>query len=76
MRRGVDYDLGVRQQHKQRNAKMTTTIKLMAKYKKLEAAAEAMTSNPNATSQDRRDSWAEANKVWEQIKATRKRAKK
>jgi hypothetical protein len=23
MRRGVDYDLGVRQQHKQRNAKMT-----------------------------------------------------
>jgi hypothetical protein len=55
---------------------MTTTIKLMAKYKKLEAAAEAMTSNPNATSQDRRDSWAEANKVWEQIKATKKRAKK
>jgi hypothetical protein len=55
---------------------MTTTIKLMAKYKKLEAAAEAMASNPNATSQDRRDSWAEANKVWEQIKAAKKKAKK
>jgi hypothetical protein len=55
---------------------MTTTIKLMAKYKKLEAAAEAMTSNRNATSQDRRDSWAEANKVWEQIKAAKKKAKK
>jgi hypothetical protein len=56
--------------------KMTTTIKLMAKYKKLEAAAEAMASNRNATSQDRRDSWAEANKVWEQIKAAKKKAKK
>lgn len=47
--------------------------KLMDKYNKLEKAANRIAASPYSSDQDRKEAWAEANAVWEKIKATKKK---
>lgn len=47
--------------------------KLMEKYRKLEAAAERIAQSPYAGSEDKKQAWEAANKVWEKIKSQKKK---
>ena len=40
----------------------------MAKYLKLEKAANSIAQSLYASSQDKKEAWEKANKVWEQLK--------
>ncbi len=50
-----------------------TTSLLLSQYRKLEATAHRIAQSPHASTADKNEAWAAANKAWEAVIASKKK---